>query len=116
MAESPEDSSSQAARVLVSYRAEVPGVCARPGCGNTFVGRPNKRYCSKRCAMRMSRARRAANDPIESCINEATRRIDECVEDAMKRFQDCIREVMEDFRECVRTQVQAQRRRDASES
>lgn len=47
----------EAARALVASRKVVPGTCARPGCGSTWIGRPEKIWCSKRCAMWGSRRR-----------------------------------------------------------
>jgi hypothetical protein len=37
----------------------TPRTC--PGCGETFVGRPERRTCSARCRQRVSRTHRALN-------------------------------------------------------
>lgn len=54
---------SQAARELVAHRRVKPGRCQRPGCNGSWVaGRPDKKWCSKRCGMAASRARRQADE------------------------------------------------------
>lgn len=51
---------TDAARALVKRRRVEPGQCKRPGCGQTWIGRPEKIWCSKKCAMWGSRRRASA--------------------------------------------------------
>ncbi len=52
----PSSGISRAARALVSQRRVVSGTCTV--CGEAFLGRPNRLYCTKKHAVAAYRARK----------------------------------------------------------